>query len=62
MCAFFHILFLEEINLSGILLTQDGGWFIGDFIAKVAGFIMDAIFNFLDWVGIPNIGLVIIEN
>lgn len=46
--------------MQGILLTQDGGWFIGDFIAKIAGYIMNAIFNFLDLIGIPNIGLSII--
>ena len=52
-------IFLEEIKLSGILLTQDDGAILGP-ISKILGFIMDFIFNVLDLIGIPNIGLSII--
>ena len=45
--------------MSGILLTQDDGAILGP-IAKILGVIMDIIFNFLDLIGIPNIGLSII--
>ena len=45
--------------MQGILLTQNDGAILGP-IAKVLGFIMNAIFNFLDLIGIPNIGLSII--
>ena len=45
--------------MQGILLTQNDGALLGP-IAKVLGFIMNAIFNFLDLIGIPNIGLSII--
>lgn len=45
--------------MQGILLTQHDGWLLGP-IAKVLGFIMNIIFNFLDLIGIPNIGLSII--
>jgi len=41
-----------------IYLTQSGGLLGG--IAKILGFIMDGIFNLLDLIGIPNIGLSII--
>ena len=41
-----------------IYLTQSGGFLGG--IAKILGFIMDGIFNLLDLIGIPNIGLSII--
>lgn len=44
--------------MQGILLTQTGG-FLGP-IAKILGVIMDVIFNALDFIGIPNIGLSII--
>ncbi len=44
--------------MQGILLTQDSG-FLGP-IAWVFGQIMNAIFNLLDTIGIPNIGLAII--
>ena len=47
------------MKVSGILLTQDSGMIIGP-IAKVLGFIMEAIFFILDKIGIPNIGLAII--
>lgn len=45
--------------MSGILLTQDQGAFLGP-IAKILGILMDAIFNVLDVLNIPNIGLSII--
>lgn len=45
--------------MQGILLTQDDGAILGP-IAKLLGVIMDAIFNLLDLIGIPNIGLSII--
>ena len=45
--------------MQGILLTQHDGWLLGP-IAKILGVIMDVIFNFLDLIGIPNIGLSII--
>ena len=44
--------------MNGILLTQNGG-FLGP-IAKVLGYIMEGIFNVIDYIGIPNIGLAII--
>ena len=50
---------MEEIELSGILLTQDDGAILGP-ISKLLGFIMEGIFNVLDAIGIPNIGLSII--
>ena len=45
--------------MTGILLTQDTGKILGP-VAKVLGIIMNGIFNFLDMIGIPNIGLAII--
>ena len=45
--------------MSGILLTQDDGAILGP-ISKILGFIMEGIFNVLDLIGIPNIGLSII--
>ncbi len=45
--------------MSGILLTQDDGAILGP-ISKLLGFLMEGIFNFLDLIGIPNIGLSII--
>jgi len=45
--------------LSGILLTQDSGKLLGP-IARLLGHIMEFIFNALDAIGIPNIGLSII--
>lgn len=45
--------------MQGILLTQKEGVFIGT-IAKVLGWIMEVIFDFLYLIGIPNIGLSII--
>ncbi len=45
--------------MQGILLTQNDGMILGP-IARVLGYIMDAIFNVLDFIGIPNIGLSII--
>ena len=43
----------------GILLTQDDGAILGP-ISKLLGFLMEGIFNVLDLIGIPNIGLAII--
>ena len=43
----------------GILLTQYNGKILGP-IAKVLGIILNAIFNVLDRLGMPNIGLSII--
>ena len=45
--------------MQGILLTQNDVFILGP-IAKILGFIMDIIFNVLDFIGIPNIGLSII--
>lgn len=45
--------------MSGILLTQYDGAILGP-IAKLLGFLMEGIFNILDVIGIPNIGLSII--
>ncbi len=45
--------------MNGIILTQYDGKILGP-IAKVLGMIMEGIFNFLDLIGIPNIGLSII--
>ncbi|MCH5249021.1 MAG: YidC/Oxa1 family membrane protein insertase [Lachnospiraceae bacterium] len=45
--------------MPGILLTQDSGRIIGP-IAKLLGYIMEAIFSLLDKIGIPNTGLAII--
>lgn len=45
--------------MSGMLLTQYQGSFLGP-IAKILGILMNAIFNILDVLHIPNIGLSII--
>ena len=45
--------------MTGIILTQYDGMFIGP-VAKLLGYIMEAIFFVLDAIGIPNIGLSII--
>ena len=45
--------------MSGILLTQDDGMIIGP-VANLLGYLMEGIFNVLDSLGIPNIGLAII--
>ena len=45
--------------MNGVFLTQDDGMIIG-LVAKLLGAIMDAIFNLIDFIGIPNIGLAII--
>ena len=42
-----------------ILLTQDTTFLIG-WVAQVLGIIMNGIYNFIDFIGIPNIGLAII--
>ena len=45
--------------MSSIILTQNDTFIIGQ-VAWLLGKIMDAIFNVLDFIGIPNIGLAII--
>ena len=45
--------------MTGILLTKSGTPIIG-WIASILGLIMEGIFNVLDFIGIPNIGLSII--
>ena len=45
--------------MNGILLTQDDGAILGP-ISKLLGLIMNGIFEFLNFIGIPNIGLSII--
>lgn len=46
--------------MTGIVLTQNSTFIIGD-VARILGWIMNALFNFLDGVfGIQNIGLCII--
>ncbi len=45
--------------MNSLFLTQDDGMIIG-LVAKVLGKIMDIIFNVIDMIGIPNIGLAII--
>ena len=47
------------MRVPGVLLTQDSGRIIGP-IAKLLGYIMEAIFFLLDKIGIPNTGLAII--
>lgn len=42
-----------------IILTQNNTFIIG-WVAKILGFIMNGIFNLLDMIGIPNVGLAII--
>jgi YidC/Oxa1 family membrane protein insertase len=42
-----------------LILTQSSTFLIG-WIAKILGFIMNGIFNVIDFIGIPNIGLAII--
>lgn len=45
--------------MPGLLLTQDQGKILGP-ISKLLGYLMEWIFEFLDMIGIPNIGLAII--
>lgn len=45
--------------MSGILLTKSTTPIIG-WVATLLGYVMEGIFNFLDLIGIPNIGLAII--
>jgi len=45
--------------MNAIFLTQDTGKIIG-WITRLLGKIMDIIFNFIDTVGLPNVGLAII--
>ena len=45
--------------MTGIILTQYNGKIIGP-IAKLLGYLMNAIFEFLNMIKIPNIGLSII--
>ena len=42
-----------------IILTQDTGAFLGP-IARLLGILMDAIFRFIDMLGLPNTGMAII--
>ena len=42
--------------MSNIILTQESGFILGP-IAKLLGYLMEGIFNVLDLIGIPNIGL-----
>ena len=51
---------IRRFILAGILLTQNNTFIIGD-VARILGWIMDVLFNFLNSVfGIQNIGLCII--
>ena len=45
--------------MNGILLTQNDGIIIGP-VAKILGYLMEGIFQLLNKIGIPNIGLAII--
>lgn len=45
--------------MNSIMLTQNTTFIIGD-VARLLGKIMDGIFNIIDKIGIPNIGLAII--
>ena len=45
--------------MNGILLTQNDGMIIGP-VAKLLGYLMEGIFQLLNKIGIPNIGLAII--
>lgn len=45
--------------MTGLLLTQYEGAILGP-IAKLLGYLLEGIFNLLDLIGIPNIGLAII--
>lgn len=45
--------------IHGILLTQDNGRILGP-VAKLLGYILNFIFNILNAIGIPNVGLAII--
>lgn len=45
--------------MKGILLTQNSTFIIGP-VSKVLGKIMEGIFNLIDAIGVPNIGLAII--
>ena len=47
--------------MSYVLLTQDTGKILGP-ISKLLGYIMEGIFFVIDKIGIPNIGLAIIES
>ena len=45
--------------IHGMLLTQDQGKILGP-VAKLLGYILNIIFNILNTIGIPNVGLAII--
>ncbi len=45
--------------MNGIIMTPDSTFIIGQ-VAWVLGKIMEGIFNIIDIIGIPNIGLAII--
>lgn len=49
----------QEEMMSGILLTKTSTFIIGP-VATLLGYLMNGIFNILDKIGIPNIGLSII--
>jgi YidC/Oxa1 family membrane protein insertase len=51
--------FLEEVILAGFYLTQYQGKIVGP-VAWLLGHLMNGIFNVLNFIGIPNIGLSII--
>lgn len=45
--------------MTGLFLTQNSTFLLGD-IARILGWIINAIFNFLESIGIPNVGVAII--
>ena len=45
--------------MTGLFLTQNSTFLLGD-IARILGWIINAIFNFLESVGISNVGVAII--
>lgn len=45
--------------MTGLFLTQSSTFLLGD-IARILGWIINAIFNFLESIGIPNVGVAII--
>lgn len=47
------------VGMTGMLLTQNSTFIIGD-VARILGWIMDKLFNFLNIFGIQNIGICII--
>ena len=45
--------------MTNLFLTQDSRFILGD-IARILGWIINQIFNFLDSVGVANVGVAII--